>query len=465
MTPIQSFGAAQTVTGSCHLLTFKNGPKILVDCGMFQGQTEHKSDEPFGFDPKEIDILLITHAHLDHVGRIPKLVKEGFDGRIVTTRATMELAEVILLDSAKIAQEDYETALKKARRRSEESKVKEPIYRSEDVRDVFDLSIQYAEYDKPIRLTNEISTTFRNAGHILGSATIELHYQDEQGDKYLVFSGDLGNKLDLAMPSPEPVPRATALYLESTYGDRNHRELKDSIAEFKEVVQHTLENQGNIIIPSFAIERTQELLILLKQMYLDGELENCKVFLDSPMAIKATRIYNQHHRELNPAAQKLFDYDDSVFDFPALNYSLSGQDSILINSEESRNIIIAGSGMCNGGRILHHFKHRLWNERNSVIFVGFQAYGTLGRLLVDGAETIKVYGETIKVNAQIHMINGFSAHADQEDMLQWMQQFQQLDKVFLVHGEPDKQAIFKEAIEQRLNKTVHIVEFAEEVWV
>ena len=470
MNLVQSFGAAETVTGSCHLIQFrlgkfKQGPKILVDCGMFQGKTEHSSSEPFGFDAKEIDIILITHAHLDHIGRIPKLVKEGFDGRIIATRATMDLAEVILMDSAKIAKEDFETAYKKARRRGEQDSVKEPIYTADDVRAVFDLSVQYAEYQKPIKLTPDITVTFRNAGHILGSATIEIDYRDEQGDKSLVFSGDLGNKLDLAMPSPDPVRKASALYIESTYGDRNHRELQDSIIEFKQAIQEALDMDGTVLIPSFAIERTQEVLLLLKQMYLDGELDNVQVFLDSPMAIKATRIYNQYHHDLSQAAQRHYANDDSVFDFPNLQYSVTGSDSMQINQVQGRCIIIAGSGMCTGGRILHHFKHRLWDERNSVLFVGYQALGTLGRMMVDGAETIRVYGETIKVNAKLYMINGFSAHADQQDMLDWMQQFEQLDKVFLVHGERDKQEVFKKVIQQQLNKTVHIVEHAEEVWV
>jgi len=465
MTPIQSFGAAGTVTGSCHLLRIKKGPSIMVDCGMFQGRTGHKSSEPFGFDPKSVDILLITHAHLDHVGRIPKLVKEGFDGRIVTTRATMELAEVVLLDSAKIAQEDYATAIKKARRRGEEGQVEEPIYTTEDVRAVFDLTIQYAEYNQTVKLTNEVSAIFRNAGHILGSATIEIDFTDDQGPKSVVFSGDLGNQLDLVMPPPDPVKKANALYIESTYGDRNHRELSESIAEFNQVINETMERQGNVIIPSFAIERTQEILVLLKQLHYEGKLPECKVFVDSPMAIKATNIYDRHHRDLNKTAQDLYSQNESVFDFPLLNYSLTGQDSMQINSVEDRCIIIAGSGMCNGGRILHHFKHRLWNERNSIIFVGFQAEGTLGRLMLDGAETIRIYGETIKVNAHIHSINGFSAHADQGDMLKWMAGFETLDKVFLIHGEPDKQQIFKQTIEEKLHKIVHIVDYAEEVWV
>ncbi|MDX1347954.1 MAG: MBL fold metallo-hydrolase [Thiomicrorhabdus chilensis] len=465
MTPIQSFGAAETVTGSCHFLQLKQGPQILIDCGMFQGSAEKRSADDFGFDPQKVDILLITHAHLDHVGRIPKLVKEGFDGRIIALRSTMELAEVVMLDSAKIAEEDHKTELKKAQRRGEADQVKEPLYTIDDVRSVFDLNIQYADYDHPITLSPGVKATFRNAGHILGSATIQVDFEENGEPKTVVFSGDLGNRKDMVMPSPDTVKKADALYIESTYGDRNHRTLEASIEEFKQAITDTLNNQGNVMIPSFAIERTQEILVLLKQMYYDQELPPCKVYLDSPMAIRATEIYNRYHNDLNESANRLFQRDGSVFDFPYLTYTHTGDESIRINDEESGCIIIAGSGMCSGGRILHHFKHRLWNQRNSVIFVGYQAEGTFGRLLVDGAEEVRIYREKIKVGAKIHMINGFSAHADQSEMLQWMQEFEQLGKVFLIHGERDKQEVFKQAIEDKLHKTVHIVEYAEEVWI
>ena len=471
MTLIQSFGAAETVTGSCHLLQIKQGPNILVDCGYFQGHVQKHNTDDFDFDPKSVDVLLLTHAHLDHSGRIPKLVKDGFDGRIITTRATMDLAEVIMLDSAKIAEEDFATELKKARRRGEEKQIKEPLYTAEDVRAVFDLNIQYAEYDKAITVSQDVSVTFRNAGHILGSATIQVDFKEhtengEQGQtKTVVFSGDLGNRTDVVMPEPSPVKESNALYIESTYGDRNHRSLEDSIDEFKQAIISTLERNGNVLIPSFAVERTQEILVLLKQMYYDKELPDCKVFVDSPMAIRATKIYNQYHHDLNQAAQDLFQKDGSVFDFPNLQYTPGADESMRINEEPGRCIIIAGSGMCNGGRILHHFKHRLWDERNSVIFVGYQVEGTLGRMMVDGAEEIRIYREKIRVNAEVFMINGFSAHADQAELLNWMSQFEKLDNVFLIHGERDKQEIFKKAIQDKLHKTVHIVEYAEEVWV
>ncbi|WP_369434417.1 MBL fold metallo-hydrolase RNA specificity domain-containing protein [Psychromonas sp. MME1] len=465
MTIIQSFGAAETVTGSCHFLQIKSGPNILIDCGYFQGENEQKTSEPFDFKSTDVDIVLLTHAHLDHVGRVPKLVKEGFDGKLVALRATMDLAEVILMDSAKIAEEDYKTALKKARRTGNEKKIPPPIYSSDDALAVFDLTIQYAEYDKTIQLTPNVKVTFRNAGHILGSATIQIEVTEDGVVKTLVFSGDLGSRRDIIMPHPALVKKADALYIESTYGDRNHRPLQETIAEFKEIVINTLKNKGNVLIPSFAVERTQEVLLMLKEMYYNKELPVCKVFLDSPMAIRATQIYNNYHAELNAVADKLLLRDGTVFEFPYLQYSLKNQESMLINKEESGCIIIAGSGMCTGGRILHHFKHRLWDERNSVIFVGYQVHGTLGRQMIDGASSIQLFHESINVNAKIHMLNGFSAHADQSDLLAWMGEFEQLEKVYLIHGEPDKQTVFKDVIKEQLHKSVHIVKYGEKIFV
>ncbi|MEH6452299.1 MAG: MBL fold metallo-hydrolase [Psychromonas sp.] len=462
---IQSFGAAQTVTGSCHFLQLKNGPNILVDCGYFQGEKEDQTSQPFDFDPKDVDIILLTHAHLDHVGRVPKLVKEGFDGKVVALRATLDLAQVILMDSAKIAEEDYKTALKKARRTGNEKRVPLPIYSSDDALSVFDLIIQYADYDKTIQLAPDVKVTFRNAGHILGSATIQIEISEAGQTKSLVFSGDLGSHQNIIMLPPSTVKKAHALYIESTYGDRDHRPLQESIKTFKEIIINTLENQGNVLIPSFAIERTQEVLLLLKQMYYDKELPVCKVFLDSPMAISATQIYNNYHSSLNATANQLLARDGSIFEFPYLQYSLKNQESMRINKEESRCIIIAGSGMCTGGRILHHFKHRLWDARNSVIFVGYQVQGTLGRHLIEGADSIHLHHETINVNAKIHMLNGFSAHADQSDLLSWMSEFEQLNNIYLIHGEASIQATFKQVIKEQLHKPVHIVKYGEKIHV
>ena len=465
MATLQSYGAAEIVTGSCHLLHLHNGINILVDCGMFQGLREERNYTPFGFDPTDVDFLLITHGHLDHVGRIPKLVKEGFTGTIVTHSSTMDLAEVVMLDSANLMKEGHKTRYRKSQRRGEEKEVKEALYTEDDVRAVYRCPMIFASYDEQIDLGNGVFVNFKNAGHILDSAIIQVMFEEDGKKKTVVFSGDLGNHDDLVMPSPDIIEEAYALFIESTYGDRNHKGVKESDDELQQVILDTFKNEGNVLIPSFAIERTQEILCLLKQMYDRGELPVCQIFLDSPMAIRATEIYKRYHEELSECCNEFLERDGTIFDFPYLHYTLRVQDSMKINAEESRCIIIAGAGMCNGGRILQHFKHRLWNEKNALVFVGYQVQGTLGRKIVDGATKIKVYGEDVIIKAKIHTINGFSAHADQNGLIEWMDKFTRLDKIFLIHGERDKQEIFQKEIEKRLHKKSHIVKYAEKIGI
>ncbi len=462
---IQSFGAAKVVTGSAHLLSLDNGKKILIDCGMFQGENEDKNSEKLEFSSDEIDYVVFTHAHLDHVGRSPLLFKEGFRGQIIATRPTFELARIIMLDSANLMKEDYRLHFKKAQRRGEENRVKPPLYTVEDVESFLTLKKHYATYGKKIKLQKDITITFHNAGHILGSAFVEIRFIESGIEKCIVFSGDLGNKNDIVLPSPEEAFEADTLYIESTYGDRNHKDIDNSIDEFKSSVVETLKNGGNVLIPSFAIERTQEILCILKLMHKNGELPVCRIFLDSPMAIRATRVYNKYTEKLSQLCQQFLNEDGSVFDFPNLEFIKKQEASKKINDIKSGAIIIAGSGMCNGGRILHHFKHRIWNKANAVIFVGFQAKGTLGRDIVEGAQWINLYHEKIKINAKIYTINGFSAHADQSELIEWMKRFDRLGSVYLIHGEEEKQIIFREAIMQKLDKRAHIIEAGEEIYV
>ena len=461
MSIFQSHGADEVVTGSCHLLRL-NSINILVDCGMYQGENEYRNYEDFGFDPANIDILLITHAHLDHVGRIPKLVKEGFRGPIIATKATFELANIVLLDSAHLMEEEYQTKYKKAQRRGKEDRVKPPLYSVEDVESVWLLPTIYAKYDQPIQITKGVKAIFKNAGHILGSAFIEIKYKEHGKKRSFIFSGDLGSIKSIVMPTQEQPTSADYLVIESTYGDRNHKPILQSIKEFKKAVIDTLLNRGNVIIPSFAIERTQDILCILKEMKLKRELPDCKVFLDSPMAIRATEIFNRYSNELSSKCKNISKKDQDIFEFRGLHLVVSVEDSKRINQIERGAIIIAGSGMCTGGRILHHFKHQIWNPRNSVIFVGYQARGSLGREIVEGAKWIKIYHEKIRVRAKIYTINGFSAHADQHELIKWMRGFDRLGDIFLVHGEYDKQKVLKKVIKKKLKKKATIVKEAKE---
>ncbi len=465
MATVISYGAAEVVTGSCHLLAIEGGPKILVDCGMFQGREEERNWDAFDFDPAEIDYLLVTHAHLDHVGRIPKLVKEGFEGKIYATSATMDLAEVILLDSAKIMREDYETQYKKAQRRGKEKKVRPPLYEEADVESTFDLYWHHPKYGETFELHKGVQVTYRDAGHILGSAFIEITYTEHKAEHTIVFSGDIGNDNDMVLPSLQPCEKADYLYVESTYGDRNHQNRDSSIAEFKRVIIDTLHDWGNVIIPSFAIERTQEILCLLREMHERKELPECKVFLDSPMATRATEVYRKHSKLLSEECRNNEKEDGTIFNFENLVYTPDVEASKAINEIDRRAIIIAGSGMCTGGRILHHFKHRLWNPKNAVIFVGYQAVGTLGRHIVDGARFVKIYHEDILIKAKIHTINGFSAHADQSAIIRWVSQIEDLKRIFLIHGEEDKQVILRSVMDNALHKKAHVVEPEEVIYL
>jgi len=465
MATVISYGAAEVVTGSCHLFSIEGGPSILIDCGMFQGREESRNYGPFDFDPKEVDYLLVTHAHLDHVGRIPKLIKEGYTGPIYATSATRDLAEVILLDSAQIMKEDFLTLYKKAQRQGKEDDVTTVLYNADDVANALERDWHAPEYDVPFELEEGIEVIYHNAGHILGSAFIEINYMENNVRQTIVFSGDIGNNNNMVLPDLEKCTHANYLYVESTYGDRDHQSAELSTTEFKRIIIETLHNWGNVIIPSFAVERTQELLCILKEMHDRKELPECHIFLDSPMATRATEVYRNYSDLLSENCQKIKKRDGTVFDFDELIYTVDVDGSKKINDIQSRAIIIAGSGMCNGGRVLHHLKNRIWNKKNAVIFVGYQVVGTLGRIILDGASMVKIYHEDIVVKASIHTINGFSAHADQSAIIKWVTQMDDLKTIYLIHGEEDKQVILRSAMENILEKKVHIVEPEEVIYL
>ncbi len=459
MVTVTSYGAAQTVTGSCHLLKI-GAIKILIDCGIFQGDGESERNyAPFGFNPSEIHYLVLTHAHLDHVGRVAKLVKDGFNGEIISTNATRDIVKIMLLDSAGILLEDYKNARKKARRRGDEESVLEPLYSKKDVKEVFEKRWKSLEYFEDHKLKQHIKLSLGNAGHIMGSAFAIIDYQEQNTQKRIVFSGDLGSPERMVIDTHDKIDEADALFIESTYGDRIHKSLQESVEEFKEAVISTLKNKGNVLIPSFALERTQEILWLLHEMHDNGELPKCRVFLDSPLAIKATKLYNKYTTHLSDEVQYRPKSGTDPFSFAWLEPTTTRDQSMAINEVEKKAIIIAGSGMCNGGRIMHHLKHRLWNPKNSIIFVGYQAEGTLGRKIVDGAESVKIYNDDIISKAKIYTINGFSAHADQKELIDWIRPVKNIKKLFLIHGEAQKMETFANVIKSELGHESHIMEF------
>lgn len=435
---ISFHGADHGVTGSCHMVECA-GKRILIDCGLFQGGHELDEDnaEPFGFDPKAIDLLLLTHAHLDHCGRIPLLAKRGFRGEIITTAATRELARLVMLDSAHLQEEEAQHRTRWQQKRHKRAGVIEPLYTILDALNCTEFFGRTAVYDERMELAPGIAATFVDAGHILGSASILLELEEHGHRRRLLFSGDLGNSGRPLLRDPVVPSGADAVIMETTYGDRMHRPIDASVAEFYEAVEGAIERGGNIIIPTFALERAQELLFFLREGMEQKHLPSgLQVFLDSPMAISATEIFARHPECYEPEVARLFRHGHDPFNLPGLHFTREAAESIAINRIRSGAIIMAGSGMCTGGRVRHHLRHNLARSDCSIIFVGFAAEGTLARIIIDGAKKIRLFGEEIPVRAHIHTINGFSAHADQRELLDWHRRTGKPETTFLIHGDP-----------------------------
>jgi metallo-beta-lactamase family protein len=442
---ISFHGADQGVTGSCHLVDCA-GKKFLIDCGMYQGGREiaEENSAPFGFDPAEIDYLLLTHAHLDHCGRIPLLVKRGFSGEVITTAASAELARLIMLDSAGLQEEEARYQSRRARRRGgNRDNIAEPLYTTLDALNSLEYFGRRASYDQPLQIAPGIRATFLDAGHILGSASILLELEENGRHHRLLFSGDLGYSGRAILRDPTPPPRVDTVVMETTYGDRLHKQLQPSIDELYMVINNTLERGGNVIIPTFALERAQEILYYLREGIEHKHIGRfTNVFLDSPMAISATRIFERHPECFDAETLKVSHAGNDPFDLPALHFTRETADSMAINRITAGAVIMAGSGMCTGGRVRHHLKHNLWRENSSIVFVGYASQGTLARRIIDGAKRVRIYGEEIPVKASVHTIGGFSAHADQAELLAWHQHTGNPKKTFLVHGEKEAMQAF-----------------------
>lgn len=454
---LRFLGGARTVTGSCFYLEGEK-EKILVDCGMYQGpNAEEVNKRQFEFEPSEIDCLFLTHSHLDHVGLVPKLVKAGFRGRIITTSAAADIAELILYDSAHIQESDTEWYNRKALRKG--WPLREPLYIGRDVDKVLPL-IERKRYGNIESLSENVKYRFVNAGHILGSSSLELWCRDGSGERKLVFSGDIGKKDNPIVDNPVFVEETDYLTIESTYGNRNHKGMEESIDELVDVIRGTFRRGGNVIIPSFALGRTQDLLFILNKLVKEDRLFRINVYIDSPLAHAITLVYEAHKDYFDEEAKNVFSTESS--DAMRIHFTRRTDDSIALNKIKKEAIIIASSGMCEGGRVRHHLRHNLWRKECSIVFVGYQAQGTLGREIVDGAKTVDVLGEEIVVRAQIHTLGGFSAHADQSELIDWISRFRTKPEIFIVHGEEKASFDFQALIRERFGYETHVPARGEE---
>lgn len=464
-------GATKTVTGS-NFLVEAAGKKFLVDCGMYQGKAEDEweNSAPFAYDVHDIDFMLLTHAHIDHSGRIPKLYKEGYRNPIYATKATCELCSIMLPDSGHIQEMEIEWKNRKRVRKGLDPEP--PLYTAEEATKCLEV-FSPVKYDEIIDISDKIHVRFNDAGHMLGSAIIEIWAEEDGKTTKAVFTGDLGNNDIPLLSSPTMIDDADYLVMESTYGGRLHNRNDDKAEMFLNIVSETLDKGGTVVIPSFAVGRTQEILYELnnlKDIRTDEEfrkkyetLMRVPVYVDSPLAISATQIFKDNMDIFDEETQEIMRRGDNPLEFPGLQFTRTAEESKELNEKNESSIIISASGMCEVGRIKHHLKHNLWNPNSTILFVGYQAPGTLGRKIVDGAKKVKIFGEEIAVNARIEYIEGYSGHADQEWLLNFVYSFLRKPKtIFLVHGEPEGQVILKQKLQGTTQIPVIIPEYGEE---
>ena len=468
---ITFLGATKTVTGS-NFLVEAAGKKFLVDCGMYQGnaEKEYENEEPFAYDPQKIDFMLLTHAHIDHSGRIPKLYKEGYRNPIYAHKATCDLCSLMLPDSGHIQEMEIEWRNRKRERKGE--KPLPPLYTAEEAARCLEI-FKPVNYDEIIDITPEIHVRFNDAGHMLGSSIIEIWAKEGDKEEKAVFTGDLGNNDIPLLNSPTMIDSADYLVMESTYGSRLHVRNEDKAELFLKIVSETLENGGNVVIPSFAVGRTQEILYELnkiKETRDDEEfireykkLMKSPVYVDSPLAISATEVFKDNMDLFDDETREEIMRGDNPLEFDGLQFTMTADESKALNENTIPSIIISASGMCEVGRIKHHLKHNLWDSKNTILFVGYQAPGTLGYSIVNGAKKVKIFGEEIAVNARIEYIEGYSGHADQEWLMNFVYSFreQKPKHIFLVHGEPESQEVLKEKIETEAKLPVTIPDYGE----
>ena len=459
---IQFFGATRTVTGSCYLLEHE-GTRFLVDCGMYQGNKALKERNygDFPFNPGDIDFLLLTHAHIDHSGLLPKLYKCGFKNPIYATSATVALCEIMLPDSGYIQEMEVERKNRKALRAG--APTLEPIYTAEDAMATQSL-FSAVEYDTSFSPVPGIEIVLHDAGHILGSAMAEIHYKENGTERKLVFTGDLGRKDQAIVRDPYIMHSADYLVMESTYGNRLHEGgMEEEMPRFTKIANETFARGGNVIIPAFAVDRTQDILMMIHELQQSKQLVDCKVYVDSPLAVKATEIFASHPQYFDRLTTRLFKEEGHApFVLDNLVYVRSAEESQQLNMVKSGALIISASGMADAGRIKHHLKHNLWRKECSILFFGFQAEGTLGRRLIEGEKKVTIHGEEIDVKAQIYNMEGFSAHADKNDLIDWLSNFETLPrKIFITHGEEGASLEFAETAKKELHANVCVPEVAD----